>query len=156
MERTEIKRARTQQGDASGVVDVKVEIEAWGKVSQTAWQLGKGLYLLPLNINSSHLSVVMLIMNNTGSTHLCQRAELFIQNHRLALVHTVGCRHICLLRLYNMCVFTCSKCWCVLHMHINTVTESETAVLSWASGRFTQKHSRRTLAGFNVHVFNNL
>lgn len=52
-----------------------------------------------LNINSSHLSAPMPTMNNGGSTQLCQHSELLIHNHRLALVRTVGCGHICLLEL---------------------------------------------------------
>lgn len=83
-----------------------------------AWFLGGGLYVLLLNINSSHLSVPMPTMNNRVSTQLCQHFELLIHNHRLALVHTagalstVGYRHICLLRLNHMralahtCTFT--------------------------------------------------
>lgn len=64
-------------------------IESSMVVLETACFLGGGLCLQVLNINSSHLSVPMPTMNNKSSTQRCQRSELLIHNHRLALALSV-------------------------------------------------------------------
>lgn len=55
-----------------------------------AQHLGRRPYMLVLNINISNLTAPMPTMNNGGSAQLCQHSELWIPNHRLALVHSVG------------------------------------------------------------------